>query len=154
MMQPWPPIPYLEWRDTCAALHLWSQIIGKYRLAHTPWVNHSWHATLYVVPRGLTTGPVPDGGRMIALMLDLHEHALIAEAAGGERRSFELEPMSVADFLARTAEAVGGVGGRFSIHGPPDRTPNPRPFPADAPISPDDPHAGFPFHRGPVSFGP
>src|SRR5690606_34424918 len=49
----WPALVYSEWQETCAALHLWSQIAGKYRLAHTPWVNHSWHATLYVTPRGL-----------------------------------------------------------------------------------------------------
>jgi hypothetical protein len=52
-LAPWPVLPpYDQWRETCSALHLWSQIVGKYRLAHTPWVNHSWHATLYVTPRG------------------------------------------------------------------------------------------------------
>ena len=50
----WPDIAFEPWKDTGAALHLYSQIVGKYRLAHTPWVNHSWHATLYVSPRGLT----------------------------------------------------------------------------------------------------
>ena len=57
----WPDIPYGPWRDTCSALHLYSQIIGKYRLARTPWVNHSWHATLYPSARGFTTGLVQDG---------------------------------------------------------------------------------------------
>ena len=66
MMRAWPAIPYPDWRETCTALHLWSQIVGKYRLAHTPWVNHSWHATFYVTPRGLTTGSVPDGERTIS----------------------------------------------------------------------------------------
>ena len=47
----WPALPYRDWAETCSALHLWTQIVGKYRLAHTPWVNHSWHATLYVTPR-------------------------------------------------------------------------------------------------------
>ena len=64
----WPAIPFEPWRETCAALHLWCQIVGQYRLAHAPWVNHSWHATLYVVPRGLTTGVVPDPNG--AIMLD------------------------------------------------------------------------------------
>ena len=126
MTQAWPPIPYLDWRDTCAALHLWSPDHRQIPAGPHPWVNHSWHATLYVVPRGLTTGPVPDEGRMIALTLDLHEHVLIAEHAGGARRSFELQPMSVADFLARTTEAVVGVGGRFSIHGRPNEIAEPR----------------------------
>lgn len=151
MEQAWPPIPYPEWRETCAALHLWSQIIGKYRLAHTPWVNHSWHATLYVVPRGLTTGPVPDGARMTALTLDLHEHVLIAEGAGGERRRFNLEPMSTADFLARTAEAVSGVGGRFTIHGRPNEVPDPVRFAADSAPQPYDRAAVARFHGALVS---
>lgn len=61
MKNTWSAIPYAEWRDTCEALHLFTQIVGKYRLAHTPWVNHSWHATLYVNARGFTTGLVPNG---------------------------------------------------------------------------------------------
>ena len=48
----WPAIPFAPWKDTCAALHLYSQIVGKYRLAHTPWVNHSWHATSTSTPMG------------------------------------------------------------------------------------------------------
>src|SRR3546814_12004266 len=75
----WPPLPYAAWAETCTALHLWTQIVGKYRLAHAPWVNHSWHATLYVTPRGLTTGAVPDGKAAITLIFDLHAHALRSE---------------------------------------------------------------------------
>lgn len=81
----WPPLPYPEWADSCTALHLWSQILGKYRLAHTPWVKHSWHATLYVTPRGLTTGPVHEPGGCLTLTLDFVDHRLIAEADGGAR---------------------------------------------------------------------
>ena len=55
----WPDIPYQPWRETCTALHLYTQVVGKYRLARTPWINHSWHATLYVNARGLTTSLVP-----------------------------------------------------------------------------------------------
>ena len=54
----WPELPFAEWQGTCATLHMWCQIVGKVRLALTPWVNHSWHATLYLTPRGLTTGPI------------------------------------------------------------------------------------------------
>ena len=60
MSAPWPDIPYETWQETCSALHLYTQIVGKYRLARTPWVNHSWHATLYVDARGLTSSLVPD----------------------------------------------------------------------------------------------
>jgi hypothetical protein len=69
-MTGWPALPYADWAETCTALHLWLQIVGKYRLAHTPWVNHSWHVTLYVTPRGLTTGMVPDGKTAITLIFD------------------------------------------------------------------------------------
>ena len=86
---------------------LWTQIVGKYRLAPTPWVNHSWHATLYVTPRGLTTRMVPDAKSVITLTFDFHDHALIAETAD-MRESFPLEAMSVADFLSRTTTLVDG----------------------------------------------
>ena len=98
---------------------LWTQIVGKYRLAHTPWVNHSWHATLYVTPRGLTTRMVPDAKSVITLTFDFHDHALIAETAD-MRESFPLEAMSVADFLSRTTTLVERLGGRMDIHGAPN----------------------------------
>jgi len=112
----WPALPYRDWAETCSALHLWTQIVGKYRLAHTPWLNHSWHATLYVTPRGLTTGMVPDGKSAITLTFDFHDHALIGETAD-MRESFPLEAMSVADFLSRTTTLVERLGGRMDIHG-------------------------------------
>jgi hypothetical protein len=58
LSQAWPPLPLEAWKDTYATLHMWTQIVGKVRLAQSPWVNHSWHVTLYVTPRGLGTGPV------------------------------------------------------------------------------------------------
>ena len=59
----WPPLPFADWRDTYATLHLWSQVVGKVRLMQSPWTNHSWHVTLYVTPRGLTTSAIPHGTR-------------------------------------------------------------------------------------------
>ena len=146
MTKAWPDIPFPPWRDTCAALHLWAQIAGKYRLAHTPWLNHSWHATLYVTPRGLTTGPVPDGGRAIALSFDLHDHLLIAEASSGARWSFGLAPMSVAEFLSRIEGAVQEIGGHFNVHDRPNELPNPVPFAADHAMRPYDQAAVRRFH--------
>ena len=61
----WPELPYAAWKDTCATLHLWTQIVGKVRLACTPWLNHSWHVPLYVTARGLTTSPIPHGARSV-----------------------------------------------------------------------------------------
>ena len=59
----WPELPYAAWKDARDTLHLWTQVVGKIRLACTPWLNHSWHVTLYVTARGLGTGPIPLDGR-------------------------------------------------------------------------------------------
>ena len=66
----WPELPTASWRDTYATLHLWTQIVGKIRLSRTPWLNHSWHVTLYVSARGLTTSPIPDGSRHFEIAFD------------------------------------------------------------------------------------
>ena len=72
----WPDLPYAAWKETCATLHLWTQIVGKVRLARTPWLNHSWHVPLYVTARRLTTSPIPDGQRSFEIAFDLIEHVL------------------------------------------------------------------------------
>lgn len=146
----WPPLPYPDWADTCQALHLWSQIVGKYRLAHTPWVNHSWHATLYITPRGLTTGPIPDGNLLITLTFDLREHALIGETPH-KRERFALETMSTANFLERTTALVERLGGRMDIHGTPNEIPDALPFAEDLSRRPYDPEAVQRFHQALVS---
>lgn len=112
----WPEIPFEPWSQTCGALHLWTQMVGKYRLAHTPWVNHSWHATLYVTPVGLTTGPVHEPGGCVEIIFDLREHVLRVRHASGRSRHFRLEPMSVAEFLDHLGEAIAAIGGQFDIH--------------------------------------
>ena len=141
----WPALPYSEWAETCAAIHLWTQIVGKYRLAHTPWLNHSWHATLYVTPRGLTTGPVPDGEGAVTLTFDFREHALVGET-GQTRQSFPLEAMRVADFLRRATELVDRIGGRMEIHGAPNEVADAKPFAEDTAARPYDREAVQRFH--------
>ena len=143
---PWPSIPYEPWAETCVALHLWTQIVGKYRLAHTPWANHSWHATLYVTPRGLTTGPVHEPGGCLTLAFDLVDHALVVESDGGAREAFALGPMNVADFFARTRGAVEAAGGTFRIHGRPNELPEATPFAEDVAARPYDADAVERFH--------
>lgn len=143
----WPAIPYANWHETCTALHLWSQVVGKYRLARTPWVNHSWHATLYVTPRGVTTGPVPDESGYVALSFDFYDHQLVAEAGNGARESFALGAMSVAEFFARTRDLIASVGGTPAIHGRPNEVPNPVPFAEDVDVRPYDGEAVQRFHR-------
>lgn len=143
----WPALDYGAWRETCGALHMWTQIAGKYRLAHTPWVNHSWHATLYVTPRGLTTGVVPDGGRTVTLDFDFVDHALVARADGGATRAFALEEMSVAAFFERAREAIAAVGGRPSLHGAPSEVPDAIPFADDTAARPYDRDAVERYHQ-------
>jgi hypothetical protein len=138
MPNAWPELPYAAWRDTCAALHLYSQVLGKYRLAHTPWLNHSWHATLYVTAHGLTTGPVPDGAGAIDLSLDLVDHAVVGRASDGRAARFALGPGTVADFHRRTVELIDYLGGspRFDLH--PNEIPGSLPFPEDRAPRPYD----------------
>lgn len=150
-MDRWPEIPYAEWRETCAALHLWTQILGKYRLAHTPWVNHSWHATLYTTPRGLTTGPVPDAGVLVTARLDFCDHVFVAEAEGGARTTFPLRPMSIAEFFRLATDAIRSVGGTPAMHGVPNEVPDPIPFESDEAERPYDAAAVQRFHRALVS---
>jgi hypothetical protein len=151
MHDAWPDIPFADWAPTCGALHRFSQIVGKYRLAHTPWVHHSWHATLYVTPRGLTTGVIPDGERAISLDFDLCDQALVARDESGRREGFPLEPMSVADFLKLTRRAVEALGGRFQIHGRPNELPDDTPFVEDREPRPWDAEAVGRFHRALLS---
>src|SRR6185436_19317998 len=92
----WPNLPYVAWKDTYATLHLWTQIVGKIRLAQTPWLNHSWHVVLYVSPRGLTTSSIPYGDRSFELKFDFLNHALVATADDGSIRKVGLYPRSVA----------------------------------------------------------
>src|SRR5512132_3637562 len=92
----WPSLPLEAWTDTCATLHMWTQIVGKIRLVQSPWVNHSWHATLYVTARGLTTGPVPHGNRIFQIDFDFIGHELIVQSNDGRRGRVVLQPQSVA----------------------------------------------------------
>jgi hypothetical protein len=134
----WPDIPYLPWRETCAALHLFTQIVGKYRLARTPWLNHSWHATFYVDARGLTTSLVPDGSGGVEVHFDLLDHRIGASATDGRRGEFALGTMSVAAFHARFLDLVRSVGGTPTFDGRPNEIPDPIPFAQDRAERPYD----------------
>src|SRR5438876_8839440 len=83
----WPALPLDEWKDTYATLHRWSQIVGKVRLVRMPWVNHSWHVTLYVTSRGLTTAPIPYGMKSFQIDFDFIDHQLLARTSDGDARS-------------------------------------------------------------------
>jgi hypothetical protein len=137
----WPKIPYPPWRETCTALHLYTQVVGKYRLSRTPWVNHSWHATLYVNARGLTTGLVPDRPGGIEIAFDFIDHQLTGAATNGRTASFPLGPTSVAAFHTRVLDLIVTLGGTPAMHGRPNEVPDPVPFARDHELRPYDAEA-------------
>src|SRR3954467_4206571 len=104
--QAWPSLPLEDWADTCATLHMWTQIAGKIRLVQSPWINHSWHVTLYVTSTGLTTSPIPYGVRTFQIDFDFTDHQLAIRASDGPVAGFPLEPQSVADFYRRVMDEM------------------------------------------------
>ena len=103
----WPALPPLQdWQDTYATVHMWTQIVGKIRLALAPRINHWWGIALYTTTRGLTTSPIPHGRRSFAIDFDFVDHVLRITTSEGQERSFALKPMSVADFYRQTMRAL------------------------------------------------
>lgn len=127
----WPELPYSAWAETCATLHLWTQIVGKVRLARSVWVNHSWHVTLYVTTRGLTTSPIPDGQRQFQIDFDFIDHQLSISVSDGETRVLPLVAMSVAEFYERLMGQLDELGISVRIHELPNEIPDPIPFSQD-----------------------
>ena len=105
----WPAIPLAAWRDTCANLQLRTQIVGKIRLALTPWLNHSWHITLYPGARGFTTGPIPCGTRSFEIAFDFLGHQLSIMTSDGQQRSLALKEQTIADFYAQVMAALATI---------------------------------------------
>ena len=95
----WPELPYAAWQDTCATLHLWTQIVGKIRLAQTPWLNHSWHVPLYVNARGPTTSPIPHEERALQIDFDFIDHVLWVRTSDGYVRQLMIAPKPVAELM-------------------------------------------------------
>ncbi|SEQ52746.1 hypothetical protein SAMN05216548_105128 [Faunimonas pinastri] len=130
-LERWPELPFLQWRDTALTLQLWTQIVGKVRLALTPWVNHSWHVPLYVTARGLGTTPIPAGDVFLEMEFDFIDHRLVCRTSAGETRFLELRPRSVADFHAELMQVLAGLGIAVAIGGTPSEMPDPVPFAED-----------------------
>ncbi|MBK3745641.1 hypothetical protein G3A39_41520 [Paraburkholderia aspalathi] len=137
----WPDIPYTNWKQTCAALHLYCQVVGKYRLARTPWINHSWHATFYVNARGLTTSLVPDGPGGTEIVFDLISHEVIAMASDGQTGRFPLQAGSVANFYQRFTQLLVDVGANPEFSPLPSEIPDALPFQDDHAERPYDAEA-------------
>ncbi|MET0396085.1 MAG: DUF5996 family protein [Longimicrobiaceae bacterium] len=127
----WPSLPLAEWEDTRATLHMWTQVVGKVRMAQTPWINHWWHVPLYVTPRGLTTGAMAYGAGSFEIAFDFVDHRLVVDAGGGGSRTLPLEPRSVADFHREVMGALASLGIRPRIWPVPVEVPDPVPFPED-----------------------
>src|SRR5689334_9935299 len=104
--EPWPALPLEAWRETCATLHMWTQIVGKIRLAQSAWTNHSWHVTLYVTARGLTTSPIHYAEATFEIDFDFVDHQVIVQVSDGRMARSALEPQSTAVFYATLMEQL------------------------------------------------
>jgi hypothetical protein len=138
---PWPELPTTTWRETCETLHLWTQVVGKIRLAREPWLNHSWHVVLYVTARGLTTSPIPDGPRTFQIDFDFIDHALRISTSDGAQRQFSLAGPSVARFYAAIMAELAQLGIHVAIDEMPNELPEPIRFSQDHQHASYDPEA-------------
>ncbi len=127
----WPALDYAAWADTAETLHLWTQVVGKVRMALTPAINHWWHVPLYVSSQGLTTTPIPLGGRSLEIAFDFLQHRLELNCSDGESETLELRPMSVAQFYRLTFAALNRLGVQPHIWTTPCEVENPIPFEDD-----------------------
>ena len=130
-MDHWPGLPLDAWNETFATLHMWTQVVGKIRLVQSPWTNHSWHVTLYVTARGLSTSPIPYGSRSFEIEFDFISHALTIQTSEGRTASVPLEPQSVATFYSRVMEELSGLDLQVHIRTKPNEVPEAIPFDRD-----------------------
>lgn len=111
----WPALPFIGWQDTCATLHMWTQVVGKIRLALEPMVNHWWQVPLYVTATGLTTSPMPYGSRSVQIDFDFCHHALVVTTSDPQRVEIGLAPMPVAEFYEKVIAVLRDLGIEVSI---------------------------------------
>lgn len=145
--QQWPSLPLEEWADTCATLHMWTQIVGKIRLEQTPLVNHWWNVPLYVSARGLTTSAMPYEDILFEMEFDFLDHQLRIKCSNGSNTSLALEPKSVATFYSQTMQALSDMGVHIKIWTTPVEIPNPIPFEDDQEHESYDPEYAQRFWR-------
>lgn len=127
----WPELPLDSWKDTCATLHMWTQIVGKIRLTLTPLINHWWNVPLYVTVRGLTTSRIPYGESSFEIWFDFTQHQLVLETSDGVMKALPLVPRSVADFYQALMEMLRSAGIEVKIWHMPVEIPDPVPFDQD-----------------------
>jgi Family of unknown function (DUF5996) len=127
----WPALPLSEWKDTYATLHMWTQMVGKVRLALCPPINHYWGSALYVTSRGLTTSPMPYKDGSFEITFDFIAHSLEIATSRGEIRSFRLAPRTVAEFYAELMSALHSLGIGVNVWTMPVEVPRPVRFTLD-----------------------
>jgi hypothetical protein len=130
-METWPELPFEKWKDTCATVHMWTQIVGKIRLVQAPWTNHSWHVTLYLTARGLTTSPIPHGSSIFEIRFDFIDHELRILKNDGATRVIKLVPQSVAKFYHAVMTALNELKLPVKIDMLPNEIPDPIRFDED-----------------------
>ena len=143
----WPDIPFNDWRESAETLHMWTQIIGKVRLVQTPWMNHSWHVTLYVTPRGLTTGAIPHGHLTFSIDFDFIDHQLLMRCSDGGVARLPLRSQDTADFYAAVMQSLDELGLPVTINTVPNEVEEAIPFPEDRVHKTYDPDAVNRFWR-------
>ena len=127
----WPALPLAQWKDTYGTLHMWTQIVGKIRLALAPLVNHWWNVTLYVTPRGLTTSAMPYNDRLIRIDFDFIDHMVLIQTTDGSTKSISLRPRPVAEFYQEMMASLGSLGMPVKIWTTPVEVPDRTPFEND-----------------------
>jgi Family of unknown function (DUF5996) len=143
----WPDLPLSDWAETCATLHLWTQVVGKIRLAHAPMINHWWQVPLYVTCRGLTTSPIPYGGTSFQIDFDFVDHVLKLQTSGGAVETIVLGPRTVADFYTEVMGRLRGLGLETRIWTMPVEIPDAIPFEQDETHASYDPEYVTRFWR-------
>jgi Family of unknown function (DUF5996) len=143
----WPRLRVSDWVETRDTVHMWTQIVGKIRLAHAPLVNHWWQVTLYVSPRGLTTSTIPHRAGAFDIEFDFLDHQLRIRSSDGGGRDVALEPQSVAQFYTETMRAVGELEIQTHIHATPNEVDPAIPFAEDHQHASYDPDAAQLFWR-------
>jgi hypothetical protein len=127
----WPELPLAAWQDTYATLHMWTQVVGKIRLALTPRINHWWEVALYVTVRGLTTSAIPYLNGAFQVQFDFIDHNLIIQTSWGSSKTLPLKPQSVAAFYAEFMAALRSLGIEVNIWTMPCELANPVRFETD-----------------------
>jgi hypothetical protein len=142
LMEPYPPLPLDEWKETNDTLHMWTQIVGKIRLVQTPLTNQWWNVPLYVTERGLSISVIPCDDRNFSIEFDFLNHKLLVRTSYNEGFEFDLEPMTVAEFYRKLMSKLKVNGIEVAIKAVPDEVENPIPF------AEDDVHSSY--EREPV----